>query len=146
MSNRFRNTKPPVFEEETELLSTLEQSKVAQPSANDEPVANSKKGKSWGRKLLGGELLTSRQALRQSPLILLIVVCAILMVSNRYTVEKLRKEVISTRKRIDELSLEQIQMKSRYQQSIKISSIAQTLDTIGIHLITEPPFTLQDKR
>ena len=146
MANRFRNMEPPVFEEETELLSPKEQLRSAESSPNEGTAADGKQGKSWGRRLLGGEVFTSRKALHQSPLILLIVVCAILMVSNRYTVEKLRKEVVSTQKRIDELSLEQIQMKSKYQQSIKISSIAQTLDTIGIHLITEPPFTLQETR
>ncbi|MBR1792752.1 MAG: hypothetical protein IJ764_03845 [Bacteroidales bacterium] len=150
MANRFRNIEPPVFEEETELLRTPKvpesTESQAEPASSGESMQESTNSKtaSWSRKLLGGEMLTTRKALKQFPLIVLIVVCAILMVNNRYAVERLRKEVIATHKRIDQLSLEQIQLKSQYQQSIKISSIAQSLDTIGIHLITEPPLTLKN--
>ena len=43
------------------------------------------------------------------------------------------------------MSLKQIELKSQYQQSIKISNISNTLDSIGVHLITEPPYTLKEK-
>ena len=105
----------------------------------------SEKKNSWSRQILGAEFLNTRKALRYIPLMVLIVVCSIVMVSNRYRVEKLRKEIINTQKEIDQLSLQQIELKSQYQQSIKISNISSTLDSIGIHLITEPPLTLKER-
>lgn len=76
---------------------------------------------------------------------MLILLFCIAIVSNRYTMENLRKEIIQTRKEIDELSMQQIQLKSQYQQSIKISTIANSLDSAGVKLVTEPPLTLKRK-
>lgn len=158
MANRFRHIEEPVFEEETELLSsqegqTKESSEASNPSPDDsKPEAATAKGDekgkkktSWMRQVFGGEMLMTRKALRQIPLVMLIIFFCILMVSNRYTMENLRKEIVQTRKEIDELSMQQIQLKSQYQQSIKISTIANSLDSAGVSLVTEPPLTLKRK-
>ena len=154
MANRFRQKEEPVYVEETELLAaapnkatpvdtptTAQNDNPEEQKQQEEPKKNIS---NWSRKLLGGEILTTRKALKQLPLILLIVILSIIMVSNRYTVERLRKDIIKTQKEIEELSLQQIQMKSQYQQSIKISSISSTLDSMGVHLVTEPPLTLHE--
>ena len=154
MATKFRNIEEPVIVEETELLkSTKQQQKEAEEqAAKNDGVQSShkeegkeKKKVSWGRQILGGEILTTRKALKLLPLILLIVLCGALLVANRYRVESLRKDIIHTQKQIDQLSLKQIELKSQYQQSIKISNISNTLDSIGVHLITEPPYTLKEK-
>ncbi|MBR1517198.1 MAG: hypothetical protein IJ620_03545 [Bacteroidales bacterium] len=155
MANRFR-IETQEFTEETELVS---KAKTTEEIPSEEPPASesvsesdsksaepkSEKKNSWSRQILGAEFLNTRKALRYIPLMVLIVVCSIVMVSNRYRVEKLRKEIINTQKEIDQLSLQQIELKSQYQQSIKISNISSTLDSIGIHLITEPPLTLKER-
>ena len=156
MANRFRHREEPVIVEETELVQKEQpqQQEATEPSApqsettpqESQNETKEKKKVSWGRQILGGEILTTRKALRLFPLILLIVICAALLVHNRYRVESLLKEIISTRKQIDQLSLQQIELKSQYQQSIKISNISNTLDSIGVHLITEPPFTLKEEK
>ena len=155
MANRFAHIEEPVFQEETELLSpktseTASPSDAPEASTGDStpeatPTEGKKKKTSWMRMVFGGEMLLTHNALRQIPLAMLILLFCIAIVSNRYTMENLRKEIIQTRKEIDELSMQQIQLKSQYQQSIKISTIANSLDSAGVKLVTEPPLTLKRK-
>ncbi|MBQ0016064.1 MAG: hypothetical protein KBT04_03700 [Bacteroidales bacterium] len=94
------------------------------------------------RLLLNGEVLKQKAVLKQIPLLLLIIVCCILLIYNRYRVETLTNDKISTQKHIEQIREKRIQMKRQYQETIKISSIAKELDTIGIGLIAEPPCTI----
>lgn len=66
----------------------------------------------------------------------------IILVSNRYKVEQLSKEKIQLERDIDYLREQRIQMQREYQESIKISRIAEKLDTIGVGLISGPPYEI----
>ncbi len=87
--------------------------------------------------------ISGRWALRQLPLVVLIVIYCIVLVSNRYKVEQLSKEKIRLEREIDYLREQRIQMQREYQENIKISRIAQKLDTIGVGLISGPPYEIQ---
>lgn len=87
--------------------------------------------------------VSPKWALRQTGVILLSGVYLMLVVSNRYRVERLYKEKIQLERNIEFLREQRIQMQRDYQESIKISRIADMLDTVGVGLISGPPFELK---
>lgn len=96
--------------------------------------------KKWFRgDALGGSFLR-----RQLKLILMIVLCLIVIVTMRYKVEELQKEKIATETRIGVLREHKIQMQKQYQESVKISRIEKKLDTLGVGLISGPPYAIGD--
>lgn len=96
----------------------------------------------WLSRILGGEVLQSRAVLRQVPLIVMLCFYAILLVYNRYRVEDLTKERVAAQERITYLREARIELQKRYQESIKISQIAEMLDGTGIGITAGPPFEL----
>ncbi|MBP9991433.1 MAG: hypothetical protein KBT45_08445 [Bacteroidales bacterium] len=92
--------------------------------------------------ILGGDFLKKKSVMKQIPLLLLILVYALVVVSNRYRVEKLVKDKEATKERVEFLREHKIMMQKKYQETIKISKIAEDLDTIGIGLTAGPPFEL----
>lgn len=93
-------------------------------------------------RLLKGDLLKDKKVVKQIPLILLVAFYLILLVANRYKVEQLNKEKIATEENINFLREHRIQMQKEYQECIKISRIANELDTLGVGLISGPPYEL----
>lgn len=80
---------------------------------------------------------------RQIPLILLIAGWLILMVLNRYQVEGLLRKKTQVEKELDFLKEEQVQMQKEYQQSVRISRIAEELDSVGVKFISGPPYEIE---
>ena len=97
----------------------------------------------WLKETLGGDLL-SRDFLRKNLLLLLLVmVLLMLVISNRYRVEQLSREKKALKEEINYLRENSIQMQREYQQSIKISCIAEALDSVGVGMIAGPPFEIK---
>lgn len=147
MGNRFREK---VTEEGLEEPVLQEEKPVAEePVAEDEPTADEapKKGKG-GRaakgvaKVLGGDLLADKVVLKQIPLLLLCLLFLLLIVANRYKVESLSREKQASEERINYLREHRIQMQKQYQQSIKISQIAEDLREQGVGITAGPPYEL----
>ena len=147
MGNRFREK---VTEEGLEEPVLQEEKPVAEESvAEEEPTAAEapKKGKG-GRaakgvaKVLGGDLLADKVVLRQIPLLLLCLLFLLLIVANRYKVESLSREKQASEERINYLREHRIQMQKQYQQSIKISQIAEDLREQGVGITAGPPYEL----
>ena len=101
-----------------------------------------RKRPNWLARILGGEVLQSRAVLKQIPLILLLCFYAIVLVYNRYRVEDLTKEKAEAQDRINYLREARIELQKRYQETIKISQIAEMLDSTGIGITAGPPFEL----
>lgn len=76
--------------------------------------------------------------------LLLLLLYGFIVVTNRYRVESLSKEKIRISNDIDYLKEQRIQMQRDYQESIRISRIAAELDTIGVGLISGPPYEIHD--
>lgn len=76
--------------------------------------------------------------------LLLLLLYGFIVVTNRYKVESLSKEKIRISNDIDYLKEQRIQMQRDYQESIRISRIAAELDTIGVGLISGPPYEIQN--
>lgn len=147
MGNRFREK---VTEEGLEEPVLQEEKPVAEePVAEEEPTAAEapKKGKG-GRaakgvaKVLGGDLLADKVVLKQIPLLLLCLLFLLLIVANRYEVESLSREKQASEERINYLREHRIQMQKQYQQSIKISQIAEDLREQGVGITAGPPYEL----
>ena len=93
-------------------------------------------------KMLGGEVLADRLVLRQVPLLLLCLFYLLLIVGNRYRVESLSREKAATEERINFLREHRIQMQKQYQQSVKISQIAEELKGEGVGITNGPPYVM----
>lgn len=144
MANKFR-----------EIKEEKEQPKVApapEPEPQPEPQPEVAEEESEGRKggkaikamsrLLGGDVLTDKLVLKQIPLLLLCMVCFLVVVANRYNVENITRDKQETEQRINYLREHRIQMQKRYQQSVKISHIAEDLKESGVGITAGPPYEI----
>lgn len=104
----------------------------------------SRGGKAAGKlgRILGGDLLADKMVTRQIPLLLLCLIYLLVIVANRYHVETLSREKQATEERINYLREHRIQMQKQYQQTVKISQIAETLKDRGVGLTAGPPYEL----
>lgn len=94
-------------------------------------------------KVLGGDVLAEGVVLKQIPLALLCLVYLLLIVGNRYKVESLSREKAATEERINYLREHRIQMQKQYQQSVKISQIAEDLKESGVGITSGPPYEIE---
>lgn len=114
---------------------------AAKPAQEPAPKKKAKKGHLMGR-ILGGEILQSKKVQKQLPLVLLLCIFGLLLVRNRYQVEDLTKAKIASQERINALRESSIEQQKRYQESIKISEIAERLDSTGVGITAGPPFEI----
>lgn len=95
-------------------------------------------------RVLGGDVLADRVVLKQIPLVLLCLLYLLLIVGNRYRVESLSREKAATEERISYLREHRIQMQKRYQQSVKISQMAEDLQPVGVGITSGPPYEIEN--
>jgi hypothetical protein len=152
MGNRFREK---VVEEGLESVSS-EQSSVSGDATQDatsqqntehstlntRPRRGDKAARGIGR-VLGGDVLADKVVVKQIPLVLLCLFYLLLIVGNRYRVESLSREKAATEERINYLREHRIQMQKQYQQSVKISQIAEDLKESGVGITSGPPYEVQ---
>lgn len=93
--------------------------------------------------ILGGDIFKSRTVLKQMPLLILILVLSLVIVSMRYRVESLYREKKELERSISLLHEKRLRMQKQYQQSIRISTVDQKLDTIGVGLVPGPPYEIK---
>jgi hypothetical protein len=153
MGNRFREkvveegleAEEPRRETSVSEASVPEASDEAQNSTSPQEESKPKKGGKAARgigKVLGGDMLADKFVLRQIPLLLLCLVYLLLIVGNRYRVESLSREKAATEERINFLREHRIQMQKQYQQSVKISQIAEELKENGVGITSGPPYEI----
>lgn len=94
-------------------------------------------------KVLGGEVLSDKLVLKQIPLLLLCLFFLLLLVANRYKVESLSREKKAATERIIELREQRIQLQKQYQESVKISQIAEELRETGVGITSGPPYEIK---
>ena len=148
MGNKFRESKEKVVEEG--LVAPLEET-VAVDVTKEAPAIERKKPHHDGRsdkaargigRVLGGDLLADKLVLRQIPLVLLCLFYLLLIIGNRYRIESLSHEKQASEERINFLREQRIQMQKQYQQSVKISQIAEDLKETGVGITAGPPYEL----
>lgn len=151
MGNRFREK---VVEEGLETLESPASSETheIQEDIQDLRVSPERRGNTTPRKgdraargigrVLGGDILAGEWVLKQVKLVLLCLVYLLLIVGNRYRVESLSREKTATEERINYLREHRIQMQKQYQQSVKISQIAEQLKDSGVGITSGPPYEI----
>lgn len=106
-------------------------------------TTSANKGARAVAKVLGGDILVDKMVLRQIPLLLLCLACILVVIANRYNVEKISRDKQETEVRINFLREHRIQMQKQYQQSIKISQIAEDLRESGVGITAGPPYEIE---
>ena len=150
MANRFREKKV-----EEEPQATVPEVEAAEPdtetaaqvddtTTEDKPRSGvaGKAARGVGR-VLGGDILADKLVLRQIPLLLLCLVYLLLIIGNRYRIESLSHEKQATEERINFLREQRIQMQKQYQQSVKMSQIAEDLKETGVGITAGPPYEIE---
>lgn len=155
MGNRFREKvveeglesvhtpQPPLPEGEGEQDAVQETASSPQPAREGQGTRPADKVARGIGKVLGGDMLADNMVLKQIPLVLLCLVYLLLIVGNRYWVESLSREKAATEERINYLREHRIQMQRQYQQSVKISQIAEELKESGVGITSGPPYEVE---
>ena len=153
MGNRFREkvveeglenslTPDPSPEKGGEQVETVESTTPLSSQERGKGVRPTDKVARGLGKVLGGDMLADRLVLKQIPLVLLCLLYLLLIVGNRYQVESLSREKAATEERINYLREHRIQMQRQYQQSVKISQIAEELKESGVGITSGPPYEI----
>ena len=150
MGNRFREKVveeglEEVVSEQSPVVSEATPSEDVQPNtqhSTPHTKRSDKAARGIGR-VLGGDVLAEKLVLKQIPLVLLCLVYLLLIVGNRYKVESLSREKAATEERINYLREHRIQMQKQYQQSVKISQIAEDLKESGVGITSGPPYEIE---
>ena len=66
----------------------------------------------------------------------------LLIIGNRYRIESMSRDKAATEERINYLREQRIQMQKQYQQSVKMSQIADDLKETGVGITAGPPYEL----
>ena len=104
--------------------------------------AGEKKKPNWLSRILGGDVFQSKAVTKQIPVILLCCFYGLMLVYNRYKVEDLTKAKLVAQERINFLRESRIELQKRYQETVKISQIADLLDSTGVGITAGPPFEI----
>lgn len=149
MANKFREKKPAPEEEPEWKAPAEEEQPDTEVPAGEEQSDSGSDASADGRepivgRVLGGDVLASRWARRQVPLLLLCLVYLLLIVGNRYRVERLSREKNAAAQRVEHLREQRILLQERYQQSVKISQIAEDLKEVGVGITAGPPYEIED--
>ncbi len=147
MGNKFRDKVVEEGLEEPRVEAVEPEAVAADEAGQEQPAAKAAKGR--GAKaargvasVLGGDILADRMVVRQIPLLLLCIAYLLLIVGNRYRIENLSRELQASDERINNLREQRIQMQKQYQQSVKISQIAEDLSDRGVGITAGPPYQL----
>ena len=146
MGNKFRE-KPAAEEPKVKVEEPVVETPAPEPAAAEAPEPRrdgraAKAARGIGR-VLGGDILADQMVLKQIPLLLLFLGCLLVVIANRYNVEKISRDKQETEVRINFLREHRIQMQKQYQQSIKISQIAEDLQEMGVGITAGPPYEIE---
>lgn len=145
MGNKFREKQaaeePKAKVEEPVVETVAPEPAVAEEAKPRKKGRADKAARGLGR-LLGGDLLADKLVLRQIPLLLLCLLYLLLIIGNRYRIESMSRDKLATEERINYLREQRIQMQKQYQQSVKMSQIAEDLKETGVGITAGPPYEL----
>lgn len=94
------------------------------------------------KRFISGSMLQSKWVVRQLPLVCLWALFGLSLVGCRYRVEALTKGILDANERIDLLRESRIELQKQYQETVKISQIAEMLDDSDVGITAGPPFEI----
>ena len=96
------------------------------------------KGKSGVMTVLGGNILVREKFTKQFPFMVYITVLLMAIITNTYIAEERNRELTQTTKRLNDLQVEYIQVRSAIMEASKQSVLAKKLASTGMKEVTEP--------
>ena len=88
--------------------------------------------------VLGGSFLIKDSFVRQFPFVVTITVMLMVLITNTYIAESRTREIAETTRRLNDLHVEYIQLKSEIMQASKQSVLSKNLSGLGIKALMEP--------
>ena len=98
----------------------------------------SKKRKKGAMSVLGGGFLVREKFTKQFPFMVYITVLLMAIITNTYIAEERNRELTQTTKRLNDLQVEYIQVRSAIMEASKQSVLAKKLAGTGMKEVTEP--------
>lgn len=97
-----------------------------------------KNGSKHVMSVLGGRFLVKEKFSKQFPFMVYVTLLLMAIITNTYIAEERNRELTQTTKRLNDLQVEYIQLKSAIMEASKQSVLAKKLDGTGMKEATEP--------
>ena len=146
--NRFKSAAiENAQEQEKEKLTIIEAKNIPQSETESEPVDEKPakgKAKSSGKggktlmTVFGGKYLVSRGIAQQFPFLVYVTILLMILITNTYVAEEKSREIAQTTKKLNDLQVEYVQLKSAIMESSKQSVLTKKLKGTGIKETIEP--------
>ena len=103
---------------------------------------NEKKKKKKGGKtimtVLGGKFLVRENFAKQFPFMVFVTLLLMAIITNTYIAEKKNRDLTDTTRKLNDLQVEYVQVKSAIMEASKQSVLAKKLNGTGLKEVTEP--------
>ena len=100
--------------------------------------SQSKRKKKNAMTVLGGGFLVREKFTKQFPFMVYITILLMAIITNTYIAEERNRELTQTTKKLNDLQVEYIQVKSAIMEASKQSVLAKKLANVGLKEATEP--------
>lgn len=97
-----------------------------------------KKGGKTIMNVLGGKFLVRESFAKQFPFMVYLTLLLMAIITNTYIAEEKNRELMRTTRKLNDLQVEYVQVKSAIMEASKQSVLAKKLNSIGIKEATEP--------
>lgn len=88
--------------------------------------------------VLGGSFLIKESFARQFPFVVTTTILLMVLITNTYIAESRTREIAESTRRLNDLHVEYIQLKSEIMQASKQSVLSKNLSGLGIKALMEP--------
>ena len=88
--------------------------------------------------VLGGSFLIKETFVKQFPFMVTVTVLLMVLITNTYIAESRTREIAETTRKLNDLHVEYIQLKSEIMQALKQSVLSHKLESLGIKAPMEP--------
>lgn len=88
--------------------------------------------------VLGGSFLVKETFVKQFPFMVTVTVLLMVLITNTYIAESRTREIADTTRKLNDLHVEYIQLKSEIMEASKQSVLSRKLEGIGINAPMEP--------
>ena len=104
----------------------------------EEQKEKKKKGKKGVMSILGGKFLVKEKFTKQFPIMVYITLLLMVIITNTYIAEGRIRELMQTSRKLNDLQVEYVQVKSAIMEASKQSVLAKKLAGTGLKEVTEP--------
>ena len=104
----------------------------------EQKVKKEKKKKRSVMSILGGKFLVREEISKQFPFMVYVTVLLMIIITNTYIAESRTREIADTTRKLNDLHVEYIQLKSEIMQASKQSVLSRKLEGLGIKAPMEP--------